>query len=68
MDKLANMIMPGDPLMLEAAEALRLYHEAQVTGSSAHEVQRLRLLAESLFQAVNDFNLKAIGQPFHNLH
>lgn len=68
MNKLAEMIMPGDPLMLEAAEALRKFHEAKAASKSPQEVERLRLLAESLFQAINEFNLKVLGQPSHGRH
>jgi hypothetical protein len=68
MKTLPGMIMPGDPLMIEAAEALRRYHEAQAANSPAQEVERCRLLAESLFDAINDLNLRALGLPSHRRH
>lgn len=65
---LTNMIMPDDPLMLEAVEAMRRYHESQASSSSVEEVERYRVLAESLFQAVADFNLRALGHPSERQH
>lgn len=65
---LTGMIMPGDPLMIEAAQALRRYHEAQAANSPVQEVERFRLLAESLFGAINDHNLRALGLPSHRRH
>ena len=56
------MIMPGDPLILEAAEAVSRYHVAQAAGSPAQQVERLHLLAESLFQAVTDYQLRVIAK------
>lgn len=44
MRRLETMIMPGDPLEFEAADALRRYRGAQSAGSPAQEVERCRLL------------------------
>lgn len=38
------MIMPGDPLILEAAEAASRCHVAQAAGSPAQQVEHCRLL------------------------
>lgn len=52
------------PLIQEAIAALRRYHEAQADGSPADKVERLRLIAESAYQAVTDYQLYARGlQP-----
>ncbi len=59
-----GMIEAGEPLIREAIEALRAYHNAQDAGGSVEEIERLRLIAESSFQAVTDYQLYALGhQP-----
>ncbi|MEX5340453.1 hypothetical protein [Pseudomonas sp. I2] len=55
------MILAGAPLMQQAIDALRRYHEAEDSGAASEEVERLRLLAESLYQAVTDYQLYALG-------
>jgi hypothetical protein len=51
----------GEPLMQQALDAMRRYHEARDSLISAQEVERLRLVAESLYQAVNEYQLHALG-------
>lgn len=58
---LEGMILAGEPLMQQAIDALRRYHEAEDSGAASEEVERLRLLAESLYQAVTDYQLYALG-------
>ncbi|WP_408981059.1 hypothetical protein [Pseudomonas sp. B21-023] len=59
-----GMILAGEPLMNEALDDMRAYHSAQDSGAPAEEVERLRLIAESSFQAVTDYQLYALGhQP-----
>lgn len=41
---------------------MREYHQAQDYGAPAEEVERLRVLAESLFQAVSDYQLRAVAK------
>lgn len=54
----------GVPMIKEAIAALREYREAQAAGGPAEQVERLRLLAESAYQAVTDYQLYAYGlQP-----
>lgn len=51
-------------MIREAIEALRTYHNAQDAGAPAEEVERLRRIAESAYQAVTDYQLYALGhQP-----
>ncbi|PPS61826.1 hypothetical protein [Pseudomonas sp. BRM28] len=57
------MIEAGEPLMKQAIEAMRQYHAAEAAGASGEEVERLRLLAESLFQAISDYQLRDLGGP-----
>lgn len=66
------MVEAGEPLIRQAIDALREYHQAQDRSAPPEEVEGLRLLAESLFQAVSDYQLrvvaKARGQNFPPLH
>lgn len=57
-----GMIEAGEPLIREAIAALRHYHEAQAAGASPDQVERLRLIAESAYQAVTDYQLYALGR------
>ncbi len=52
-----EMIEAGEPLILEALEVLRLYREAKTSGRPQEEIDRLQILAESLVQAVTDYQL-----------
>ncbi len=52
----------------DAVDAMKRYHEVQASGESAEEVERLRLIAESQFQAVTDYQLKALGGPAGPVH
>ena len=63
-----KMIMPDDPLMLQAIEAMKLFQEAKDLGASAEEIERLRILAESLFQAITDYQLRALGGSDYTCH
>ncbi|MEW9678709.1 hypothetical protein [Pseudomonas sp. TE50-2] len=59
-----GVIEAGEPLISEAIEALRLYHNALAAEVPAEEVERLRVIAESAYQAVTDYQLYALGhQP-----
>lgn len=49
------MIMPGDPLILEAAEAVSRYHVAQAAGSPAQQVERCRLLGRQRAVAIGSY-------------
>ncbi len=68
MDDLKEKIAAGEPLMRQAMDALRRYHEARDSLTPAEEVERLRLEAESLFEAVHEHQRRALGWPGHNLH
>lgn len=57
-----GMVEAGEPLIQQAIDALREYHQAQDSGAPAEEVERLRLLAESLFQVVSDYQLRVIAK------
>lgn len=58
-----GIVEAGEPLIQQAIDAIRKYHEAKDMGAPAAEVERLRLLADSLYQAVTDYQLLAAGHP-----
>lgn len=57
-----GMVEAGEPLIQQAIDAMREYHKAQDRGARADEVERLRLLAESLFQVVSDLQLRVVAK------
>lgn len=57
-----GMVEAGDQLIQQAIDAMREYHQAQDRGAPPEEVERLRLLAESLFQVVSDYQLRVIAK------
>ena len=63
-----GMTQAGEPLILEALEALRIYREAKNSGRPQEEIDRLQILAESLVQAVTDYQLLAVGADSIKLH
>ncbi|WP_369987817.1 hypothetical protein [Pseudomonas xanthosomatis] len=68
MPKPPDILTPDHPLYIEAIEALRRYHEAVNTHAPAIEVERLRLIAESLFQTVTDYQMRAFGASGGTTH
>jgi len=67
-----GLVEAGEPLIKQAIDAMRKYHDAEAAGLPAAEIERLRLLAESLFGAVSDYQLrvtaKVRGQDLPPLH
>ncbi|WP_063912476.1 hypothetical protein [Pseudomonas sp. p21] len=57
-----GMVEAGEPLIQQAIDAIREYHQAQDRGAPPEEVERLRLLADSLYQAVIDYQLIQAGR------
>ncbi|MDD1955648.1 MULTISPECIES: hypothetical protein [Pseudomonas] len=68
MPKLSDLLPPDHPAYSEAVEAMRRYHQAQGTGAPAIEVERLRLIAEALFQSVTDYQMRAFGSGGGTTH
>lgn len=64
---LAELMEKGEPLMAQALAALRRYREAQGK-LPEKEVEHLRLEAEALFTAVNEYQQQALGGPAPRLH
>jgi hypothetical protein len=63
-----SLLFPDHPMYTDAIEALKRYHQAQADGASPLEIERLRLIAESQFQAVTDYQLRALGRPGGSPH
>ena len=64
---LVDKMKAGEPLLERALEALRRYHDSQGT-QPAEEVERLRIEAEALFAALNEYQRQALGGPPPQLH
>lgn len=60
---LNKVLPPGHPMYADAVDALKRYHQAQASGVTRAELERLRLLAEHQFQAITDYQLRALGGP-----
>jgi len=58
---ISEALVSVEPLTQKATESLRRYHEAKSNGSSAENIERLRLEAESLFQAISDYQSGVLG-------
>lgn len=56
-----SVLLPDHPMYTDAVEAMKRYHQAQTEGIIGAELERLRLLAEHQFQAVTDYQLRALG-------
>lgn len=63
-----GMALAGEPLIRQAIDAQRRYQEAQDAGAPSLEVERLRLLAESLSRTVTDYQLDALGHQRQTRH
>ncbi|MCE0999947.1 hypothetical protein [Pseudomonas sp. NMI1173_11] len=64
--KQREVIMPDYPIFTDALAALKRYHEALDESAPSEDVERLRLVAESLFKSATDYHLFALGhQPLH---
>lgn len=63
-----SILEPGNPVMTQALDAMKRYYEAQAAKASEVELERLRLEAESLFQAVSEFQQRVMGRRDDTLH
>lgn len=68
MTKKMPALLPDHPMYTDAVDAIKQYHEAQASGSSAEEVERLRQIAESQFRAVSEYQLNALGYQSRRPH
>ncbi|WP_236170217.1 hypothetical protein [Pseudomonas parasichuanensis] len=53
----------GEDLIQKAIDAQRRLRQAEDAGAPTEEIERLKTLAESLFQAITDYQLHAFGGP-----
>ncbi|MBS7596719.1 hypothetical protein [Pseudomonas sp. RC2C2] len=67
MENLADKIQQAEAFMCEVLAAVRRYYEAKGL-LPPDEVERLRLEAESLYQAVTEYQLRSLGGPARTLH
>ncbi|HGM5583840.1 TPA: hypothetical protein ACKP2Y_000122 [Pseudomonas putida] len=65
---LSKVLLPDHPMYTDAVDALKRYHQAQANGVTGVELERLRLMAEHQFQAVTDYQLRALGGPAEPTH
>lgn len=63
-----GLVGTGEPLIRQALESIRKAHEADPSGLPADEVRRLKLLTDSLYQAVIDRQLVKAGEPLPIIH
>lgn len=63
-----KVLLPDHQAFSDAMEALKRYHEAKDFGAPPEEIERLKRLAESLFQALTDYQLRALGGPGFTTH
>ncbi|MBC3421948.1 hypothetical protein [Pseudomonas sp. RW3S2] len=68
MAKKAPPLYPDHPMYTDAVDAMRRYHSAVASGSSSEEIERLRQIAESQFQALNDYQLDALASHPRKAH
>ncbi|MNE66774.1 hypothetical protein D3C80_1623470 [compost metagenome] len=68
MKDLKEKVAAGEPLMRQAVDALRRYHEARDLLAPSEEVERLRLEAESLFEAVQKYQFLVLGRSARTLY
>ncbi|MFG0458768.1 hypothetical protein ACF8GG_05270 [Pseudomonas sp. yb_1] len=65
---LEGMTKAGEPLLREALDAIRAHQDAQNSGASAYMVERHRILADSLYHTVVDFQLLEAGSQCETIH
>lgn len=65
---LSKVLLPDHPMYTDAVDALKRYHQARANGVTGAELERLRLMAEHQFQAVTDYQLRALGGPAEPSH
>lgn len=58
-----KVLLPDHQAFSDAIEAMKRYQEAKNAGAPPEEVEHLKVLAESLFQAINDYQLRVLGGP-----
>lgn len=65
---LEGMAKSGEPLLREALDAIRAHQAAQDNGASPETIERLRVLADSVYHAVVDFQVLEAGSLPESIH
>ena len=65
---MTKVLFPDHQAFSDAIEAMKRYQGAKDTGAPPEEVERLKTLAESLFQSINDYQLRVLGGPDYRSH
>lgn len=65
---LEGMALAGEPMLRQALEAIRAHRDAEAGGAPWEEVARLQMLADSLYEAVVDFQLLISGNLPDAIH
>lgn len=68
MKTLAGIVEAGEPLVQQAIDAMRHYYEAKDLKDPPEVVERLRREAESLMQALQQYQQRALGGVAATLH
>ncbi|HDS0929390.1 hypothetical protein ACI2OW_08805 [Pseudomonas shirazica] len=58
----------GEPLLLQALQAIRAHQKGMDEGRPAEEIERLRLEADHLYQTVVDYQLHKAGTLGQSVH
>ncbi|PSS58917.1 hypothetical protein [Pseudomonas sp. BBP2017] len=59
--KSLQVLYPDHSMYKDAVDAMKRFHDARAAGIPAEKVERLRLIAEAHFQAVNEYQRNAFG-------
>ncbi len=65
---LEGMAKAGEPLLREALDAMRAHQAGQDNGASPETIERLRVLADSVYYAVVDFQVLEAGSLSESIH
>jgi len=65
---LEGMALAGEPLLRQALEAIRAHRDAEAGGAPWQEVKRLQMLADSLYEAVVNYQLLVSGDLPYAIH
>lgn len=65
---LEGMALAGEPLLRQALEAIRAHRDAEASGAPREEVARLQMLADSLYEAVVNYQLLVSGDLPDAIH
>ncbi|POF95323.1 hypothetical protein [Pseudomonas putida] len=63
-----GMTLAGEPLLQQALEAIRAHRDAEASGAPREEVARLQMLADSLYEAVVNYQLLVSGDLPDAIH